>query len=212
MKNDTTMRNLVRRFCLCAVLLTACAGILETDKEAQAGVLLTVDVSNPSNVTFAATGANAAIDTNGAINSGISLLGFFQAAPSATFWSAPVVGTSTLMPTNTQNAFPSPYFYMAYLDSGNSYPLAVYGGANGQEVFSSSSAALSGSMPLDLSNAGSGVLPAVGTVGDMMAGYSGDNFGTIGQWQAVPEPSTCAMALAGLACGGYSMFRSRRAR
>jgi hypothetical protein len=29
---------------------------------------------------------------------------------------------------------------------------------------------------------------------------------------AVPEPSTCAMALAGLAFGGYSMFRRRRAR
>jgi formylglycine-generating enzyme required for sulfatase activity len=28
---------------------------------------------------------------------------------------------------------------------------------------------------------------------------------------AVPEPSTYAMALAGLACGGYSMFRRRRA-
>jgi autotransporter-associated beta strand protein/T5SS/PEP-CTERM-associated repeat protein len=30
--------------------------------------------------------------------------------------------------------------------------------------------------------------------------------------QAVPEPSTCALALAGLACGGYSMLRRRRAR
>ena len=29
---------------------------------------------------------------------------------------------------------------------------------------------------------------------------------------SVPEPSTCAMALAGLACGGYTMFRRRRAR
>ncbi len=29
---------------------------------------------------------------------------------------------------------------------------------------------------------------------------------------AVPEPSTCIMALAGLACGGYSLFRRRRAR
>jgi hypothetical protein len=26
----------------------------------------------------------------------------------------------------------------------------------------------------------------------------------------VPEPSTYAMALAGLACGGYSMFRRRK--
>jgi hypothetical protein len=30
--------------------------------------------------------------------------------------------------------------------------------------------------------------------------------------QVVPEPSTYAMALAGLACGGYSLFRRRRAR
>lgn len=29
---------------------------------------------------------------------------------------------------------------------------------------------------------------------------------------AVPEPSTCAMALAGIACGGYSLFRRRRVR
>jgi len=28
----------------------------------------------------------------------------------------------------------------------------------------------------------------------------------------VPEPSTCVMALAGLACGGYSLFRRRRVR
>ena len=30
--------------------------------------------------------------------------------------------------------------------------------------------------------------------------------------QVVPEPSTCVMALAGLACSGYTMFRRRRAR
>ena len=29
---------------------------------------------------------------------------------------------------------------------------------------------------------------------------------------SVPEPSTCAMALAGLACGGYSLVRRRRSR
>ena len=32
----------------------------------------------------------------------------------------------------------------------------------------------------------------------------------IGSVQAVPEPSTYCMALAGLACGGYSMFRRRK--
>jgi hypothetical protein len=30
------------------------------------------------------------------------------------------------------------------------------------------------------------------------------------QLRAVPEPSTCVMALAGLACGGYSMFGRRK--
>jgi hypothetical protein len=33
-----------------------------------------------------------------------------------------------------------------------------------------------------------------------------------GNLVVVPEPSTCVMALAGLACGGYSLFRRRRAR
>ena len=33
-----------------------------------------------------------------------------------------------------------------------------------------------------------------------------------GNLVVVPEPSTCVMALAGLACGGYSMFRRRRVR
>ena len=36
--------------------------------------------------------------------------------------------------------------------------------------------------------------------------------GEVRVFAAVPEPSTYAMALAGLACGGYSMFRRRRAR
>jgi hypothetical protein len=42
-----------------------------------------------------------------------------------------------------------------------------------------------------------------------------DNTGAsirVGQVSAVPEPSTCAMALAGLACGGSVVFRRRRAR
>ena len=33
---------------------------------------------------------------------------------------------------------------------------------------------------------------------------------TTGFISVVPEPSTYAMALAGLACGGYSMFRRRK--
>jgi hypothetical protein len=43
--------------------------------------------------------------------------------------------------------------------------------------------------------------------------FSSDNgVWPIGTAVAVPEPSTCVMGLAGLACGGYTMFRRRRAR
>jgi len=33
---------------------------------------------------------------------------------------------------------------------------------------------------------------------------------TLGSLQVVPEPSTYAMALASLACGGFSMWRQRK--
>ncbi len=41
-------------------------------------------------------------------------------------------------------------------------------------------------------------------------GPFGDNWAMALQISPVPEPSTYAMALAGLACGGYSMFRRRK--
>ena len=47
---------------------------------------------------------------------------------------------------------------------------------------------------------------------DMNGGAPALEFDNLGfRLAAVPEPSTCAMALAGLACGGYSLFRRRRA-
>ena len=40
--------------------------------------------------------------------------------------------------------------------------------------------------------------------------FSNNMYGISQVLTAVPEPSTCAMALAGLACGGSSMFRRRK--
>jgi hypothetical protein len=42
--------------------------------------------------------------------------------------------------------------------------------------------------------------------GSYVWGWTGDSI----TLNVVPEPSTCVMALAGLACGGYSMFRRRK--
>ena len=56
----------------------------------------------------------------------------------------------------------------------------------------------------------SGNFSAVNATG-LAAGQSATFNPTTGFITVVPEPSTYAMALAGLACGGYSMFRRRRA-
>ena len=48
-------------------------------------------------------------------------------------------------------------------------------------------------------------------IGDTLVLTQGTGYSSI-VVQAVPEPSTYCMALAGLACGGYSMFRRRRLR
>ena len=61
------------------------------------------------------------------------------------------------------------------------------------------------------------VVSTVGTINGQVTYLSANtvtqNIGSPGTAiNAVPEPSTYAMALAGLACGGYSLFRRRRAR
>jgi hypothetical protein len=48
-------------------------------------------------------------------------------------------------------------------------------------------------------------------IGDTVGLAQGTGYSSVAV-QAVPEPSTDAMALAGLACGGSSMFRRRRTR
>jgi hypothetical protein len=58
----------------------------------------------------------------------------------------------------------------------------------------------------------SGNFSAVNATG-LAAGQSAMFDPTTGFITVLPEPSTCAVALAGLACGGYSLFfRRRRAR
>ena len=62
-------------------------------------------------------------------------------------------------------------------------------------------------------NAGgrSGNFSVVNATG-LAAGQSATFNSATGFITVVPKPSTCAMALAGLACGSYSMFRRRRVR
>ncbi len=86
------------------------------------------------------------------------------------------------------------------------------------------SISLSGISPLQSVSAGSTVTFRIVNYNTGTAGSSGgtwylndptktaaNDFVINGAVSLVPEPSTYAMALAGLACGGYSLFRRRRA-
>jgi hypothetical protein len=68
-------------------------------------------------------------------------------------------------------------------------------------------------VPMSLLQAGTGDFSSIG---GMQFTWLGAGTGTVVvdsiAVSVVPEPSTYAMALAGLACGGYSLFRRRRAR
>jgi hypothetical protein len=58
-------------------------------------------------------------------------------------------------------------------------------------------------------------IDTLSTVSFTLNEWAYDNTGAsirVGQVSAVPEPSTYAMAIAGLACGGWQAFRRRRTR
>jgi hypothetical protein len=80
------------------------------------------------------------------------------------------------------------------------FNVSLYWGANSTNVPSSFQATDYTSPQSELFSVAPADLPTDATYGYRFATPS-----------AVPEPSTCASVLAGLACGGYSLFRRRRA-
>jgi hypothetical protein len=88
---------------------------------------------------------------------------------------------------------------------------AVFGGVLNL-VFSGGTYATGADVLQIFANAGgrSGNFSAVNATG-LAAGQSATFNAATGFISVVPEPSTCASLLAGLACGGYLRFRRRRA-
>ena len=189
----------------CLLALAAVVMCAAGQLPANAGVVLEVDVTDPSAVSFTATGAFSAVSGSSTVTfDGISALGFLTSSGA----NAEQFTTSTLRPSNVS----SPGAYTAYQFDTNGVDLDMYTtGGLPTQVFSTSAVALVGQLVANLSFWTS-QLPSAGVSGNVIAGYAANNGGVIGTWQVVPEPSTIAMALAGLACGGYSMFRRRRAR
>jgi hypothetical protein len=99
------------------------------------------------------------------------------------------------------------------LVSGNNYAVALWSEANNWNNPDGGGGGL-GWMEGDNDAANRAVFNNWNVVIDPWESFNGPTSGfSMGlSTQVVPEPSTCAMALAGLACGGYSLFRRRHAR
>ncbi|MEN6452417.1 MAG: PEP-CTERM sorting domain-containing protein [Thermoguttaceae bacterium] len=157
-------------------------------------ILLSIDVSKPSAVTITATGAHSLVDDSSAnVQLGVVLLSFFNKAqeyawanctgdltpPSSSsqgynWWGPDTVDTAGLN---------------LYAFTGGVYPAPEHAVQN----FSTTASAFTGTCTVDLSSYAAS-LPLAGESGDIWAGSSGlGSHAVLGQWVAVPEPSTMCL-------------------
>jgi len=174
-----------------------------------AAVILIIDISDPSQVTFTSTNANAQNDDEDSwLQEGISLIGFFQASvEDLYFFDTPSglrsPGGSFAYSTLTGINFFDPLSPDTYQD------LSIFGSGFSTQDFSTGARALSGSSTADLTDLLAS-LPPVGTTGNI---YSGDGISfegpVIGQYTVVPEPAAIGL----LTCGGiFAFLRGRKRR
>lgn len=187
-----------------AGLFSVVLGLLSTSS-ANAQFLLTIDDTVPSHTVITATGAVSSASASLALADGIDLLNFFTAQNLA---DAVIASPSTLTTGDTSSGPLFTYSIGDNISTGGYVDLNLYHfGSSSTITFTSGQAAFTGSMTLDLTGAS---LPAVGTTGNIDAGFSGDSsHPVIGEYQVVPEPTTGAMLLV---CVGALAYLGRGLR
>ncbi len=183
------------------IISTACL-IVVGSCVAQAAVVLTVDVSNPSVVVLTASRANSGVAVSSDVFDGFTLSNFFTADPSGSF------ATSSLT-AGLRGGDASLEYDVAQVDLVSNVGLFIAGSSNEAMSFSTGSAAFTGSSALDLS-AASLFLPASGS-GPLVVWDANLNAVEIGTWQIspVPEPSSY-LAVIGFGLMGLSAYRRVR--
>lgn len=187
--------NSIKRYSLAATVLAA---VLFTPRLADAAILIVVDISNPSATTFTATGAAPLIDDfSSGTTFGVSLLGLFSSDYDAS--SQTVSGN--LIPSGSPIPYDSvlnDFFNLTGLD------INLFATDDESQTFLTGTPAFTGTALIDLSGA------TFGTSGNIIVGDSEFGSGNIiGQWSAIPEPSSYAILIA-LATGCLLIVRHRR--
>ncbi len=160
-----------------------------------------------------ATGNLAGVGTLSGSGKSLAVLGSFLPGNSA---GTITVGTGLSLDLSNSGSsvfeITNPAFTAGTFDLVNGDGSVVYGGILNL-AFSGGSYANAADVLQLFANTGgrSGNFSAVNATG-LAPGQSATFNPATGFITAVPEPSTCVMALAGLACGGYSLFRRRRTR
>ncbi|MEM9346774.1 MAG: hypothetical protein AAGB26_09180 [Planctomycetota bacterium] len=163
-------------------------------------VLITIDPTDPSAVTFTATDAIAAVtdtDTSASVDAGVTFDDLFAADFDLT-------PTQSISFTGTLAAFAAP----EYTDAANGFgglsllDLNLFNfSSNESQSFTAFFPAFSGSATLDLTGATFG---PIGTTGDILVGDTITGSGAfIGQFQIVPEPASLTL----LAAAGLPLLR-----
>jgi hypothetical protein len=183
-----------------------------------AQILLTIDDSNPSAVTITATGNDPLVNASGnTANEGVDLLQFFTQNESGMTFGQRLLGALTggNIGVNYNDVYSDNQSTgnLTYPDMELYVDFASAGQAN-TENFSTTQPAFSGTWTINLSALGvtSAALPAAGTEGSIISGYSANPGAIIGQWQvvAVPEPDAAHLAAGGFAAVGIWVFWQRR--
>jgi hypothetical protein len=178
--------------------------LLATASSAPAVVLLVVDITDPTAVTITATGAPAEMPDSSTLTfDGATLLDFFTEE----------VGDGGVLLSGdlTANGVTAPYdeaFFDAVFGSVVDLNLYTFDGGELQS-FTTTEPAFTGSATLLVDFTGfEFLLPAPGTTGDLMAGWSLTAGEIIGDWTVVPEVTPWAQAgVMGLAVLGVAWWR-----
>lgn len=196
------------------LLLTVLLPILAATR-VDAGVILTVDVSDTMNVVFTSTAEESQIDFTDDSNNGITLIDFFSGNANPTN-SLADTGSIDVFDSNSATTRSSlNQVFIGGLSGGwttddvNFYSLTQF-----STHFFTDERALAGSVTHDLSAMTN--LPGVGSEGNIVAGEPNSG-NVIGQWRvlqpasSVPEPGTFGMMLScGLMALAGRSWRSRR--